>query len=253
MRPLPEHLQPLLEECRPLYALLRRHALRPLGSAVPRPLGSAEDAEQQVQQQAQQGQQQTQQGQQADGGSSGGGGGGQNTAQPQAMQCGSLAYLEDPRNEDVLVGMRDGVTGERHVMLCICEPAVLAACHMWDGGTGVWCRRGSWAAGGSELCPCEPAVRAACQTLLYTGMPAPASMPAPAQLALLLTLPPPGRFELVWRPEAKVSVFDSGFMLGDGVWEGIRLHRGVLLFLQVCCCCCRTVAAFDSFRRPSCH
>lgn len=34
-----------------------------------------------------------------------------------------------------------------------------------------------------------------------------------------------GSFELVWRPQAKVSVFDSAFMLGDGVWEGIRCHR----------------------------
>ncbi len=34
------------------------------------------------------------------------------------------------------------------------------------------------------------------------------------------------------RDEAKVSVFDSGFMLGDGVWEGIRVHRGTLLFLD---------------------
>ena len=24
------------------------------------------------------------------------------------------------------------------------------------------------------------------------------------------------------RSEAKISVFDSGFLLGDGVWEGIR-------------------------------
>jgi branched-chain amino acid aminotransferase len=32
--------------------------------------------------------------------------------------------------------------------------------------------------------------------------------------------------ELVPRDEAKVSVFDSGFCLGDGVWEGIRLHNG---------------------------
>ena len=36
--------------------------------------------------------------------------------------------------------------------------------------------------------------------------------------------------ELKPRAEAVVSVFDSGFMLGDGVWEGIRLHRGALLF-----------------------
>jgi branched-chain amino acid aminotransferase len=26
--------------------------------------------------------------------------------------------------------------------------------------------------------------------------------------------------------EAKVSVFDSGFVLGDGVWEGLRVHKG---------------------------
>lgn len=33
------------------------------------------------------------------------------------------------------------------------------------------------------------------------------------------------------RDEAKVSVFDSGFMLGDGVWEGLRVHDGGLPFL----------------------
>ena len=33
------------------------------------------------------------------------------------------------------------------------------------------------------------------------------------------------------RTEAKVSVFDSGFVLGDGVWEGLRLHHGHLAFL----------------------
>lgn len=38
--------------------------------------------------------------------------------------------------------------------------------------------------------------------------------------------------EIVPRPEAKVSVFDSGFLLGDGVWEGIRLHNGQLAFLE---------------------
>src|SRR3954470_2840182 len=37
---------------------------------------------------------------------------------------------------------------------------------------------------------------------------------------------------LVPRAEAKVSVFDAGFVLGDGVWEGLRLHKGALLFLQ---------------------
>jgi len=33
------------------------------------------------------------------------------------------------------------------------------------------------------------------------------------------------------RAEAKVSVLDSGFVLGDGVWEGLRLHAGGLPFL----------------------
>ena len=32
--------------------------------------------------------------------------------------------------------------------------------------------------------------------------------------------------------EAKVSIFDAGFVLGDGVWEGLRLHKGRLLFLD---------------------
>jgi branched-chain amino acid aminotransferase len=38
--------------------------------------------------------------------------------------------------------------------------------------------------------------------------------------------------QLVPRADAKVSVFDSGFLLGDGVWEGIRLHRGRWAFLE---------------------
>ncbi len=38
--------------------------------------------------------------------------------------------------------------------------------------------------------------------------------------------------ELFPRDEAKISVFDSGFILGDGVWEGLRLHRGKLAFID---------------------
>jgi branched-chain amino acid aminotransferase len=38
--------------------------------------------------------------------------------------------------------------------------------------------------------------------------------------------------ELKPRAEAVVSVFDSGFMLGDGVWEGMRVHQGKLGFLD---------------------
>ena len=38
--------------------------------------------------------------------------------------------------------------------------------------------------------------------------------------------------ELVKRKNAKISVFDSGFLLGDGVWEGIRLHKSKLVFID---------------------
>ena len=38
--------------------------------------------------------------------------------------------------------------------------------------------------------------------------------------------------DLVPRDRAVVSVFDSGFILGDGVWEGLRLHRGRLAFVD---------------------
>ncbi|MEO0695425.1 MAG: aminotransferase class IV [Pseudomonadota bacterium] len=39
------------------------------------------------------------------------------------------------------------------------------------------------------------------------------------------------------RNEAKISVFDAGFVLGDGVWEGLRVHsgpdgQGVIVFLK---------------------
>ena len=34
------------------------------------------------------------------------------------------------------------------------------------------------------------------------------------------------------RKQAKVSVFDAGFLLGDGIWESFRLHRGELVFID---------------------
>ncbi|WP_262693297.1 aminotransferase class IV [Kordiimonas aquimaris] len=37
--------------------------------------------------------------------------------------------------------------------------------------------------------------------------------------------------ELFSRDNARISVFDSGFILGDGVWEGLRVHAGVVVFL----------------------
>jgi branched-chain amino acid aminotransferase len=38
--------------------------------------------------------------------------------------------------------------------------------------------------------------------------------------------------DFVLRSEARVSIFDSGFVLGDGVWEGLRLVRGRLISLD---------------------
>jgi branched-chain amino acid aminotransferase len=36
--------------------------------------------------------------------------------------------------------------------------------------------------------------------------------------------------DLFKRAEAKISVFDSGYLVGDGVWEAMRLYNGVLAF-----------------------
>ncbi|MGR3322767.1 MAG: aminotransferase class IV [Pseudooceanicola sp.] len=38
--------------------------------------------------------------------------------------------------------------------------------------------------------------------------------------------------DLVPRDEAKVSVYDSGFLLGDGMWEGMRLYDGEWAFFD---------------------
>ena len=32
--------------------------------------------------------------------------------------------------------------------------------------------------------------------------------------------------------EAVVSIYDSGFMVGDGIWEGLRLYEGKWAFLD---------------------
>ena len=39
--------------------------------------------------------------------------------------------------------------------------------------------------------------------------------------------------KLMPRSAATISVFDSGFLVGDGVWEAMRLHDGVLVFLDL--------------------
>ena len=38
--------------------------------------------------------------------------------------------------------------------------------------------------------------------------------------------------DIVPREEAKISVYDSGFMLGDGMWEGMRLYEGKWAFFD---------------------
>ena len=38
--------------------------------------------------------------------------------------------------------------------------------------------------------------------------------------------------DIVHRDEARVSVYDSGFMLGDGMWEGMRLYNGKWAFFE---------------------
>ena len=38
--------------------------------------------------------------------------------------------------------------------------------------------------------------------------------------------------ELVPRSRAMISVFDSGFLMGDGIWEGLRLYEGTVPFLD---------------------
>ena len=39
--------------------------------------------------------------------------------------------------------------------------------------------------------------------------------------------------ELFDRDDAKISVFDSGYLVGDGIWEALRLHNDKLVFLDL--------------------
>ena len=38
--------------------------------------------------------------------------------------------------------------------------------------------------------------------------------------------------EFFKRNEAKISIFDSGYLVGDGIWEGFRLKKGKLIFIK---------------------
>ena len=37
--------------------------------------------------------------------------------------------------------------------------------------------------------------------------------------------------QLITRKDAKISVFDSGYLVGDSVWEALRLHKAYLYSL----------------------
>ena len=39
--------------------------------------------------------------------------------------------------------------------------------------------------------------------------------------------------ELLARDDAKISVFDSGYLVGDGIWEALRLHNDKLVLLDL--------------------
>ncbi len=57
--------------------------------------------------------------------------------------------------------------------------------------------------------------------------------------------------EFFHRDEAKVSVFDSGFLVGDGIWEGLRLHHGRFAFLDRHLARLRNAAATTAIPIPS--
>jgi hypothetical protein len=107
--PLPDHLKPLLEECRPLYAMLRRHALKPLracSSSVPRPLAAADGSSGGG-------------AGQAEGAAAGSSGKQRDSSDGKQQHGGTHVYDADPRNADILIGMRDGVTGARTICVVV--------------------------------------------------------------------------------------------------------------------------------------
>jgi hypothetical protein len=102
--PLPDHLKPLLAQSYPIYELLRRFALKPVSAgAVPWPLPPAD------------GQQDDQQAAAAVAGAgapaAAAAAGTAAAGAPAGEKVGTHVYTPDPRNADVLVGIRDGVTG----------------------------------------------------------------------------------------------------------------------------------------------
>eukprot|EP00877_Chromochloris_zofingiensis_P002893 jgi/Chrzof1/12604/Cz07g00200.t1 len=174
--PMPERLRPLLGECWPMFELLRRHAITPLADegVIPRspksvshsnshtdrlqtleggvsnmtldtlahlsatasqPSSSrrstadtAVSAEQQQQQQQQQ-----QPGAMSANAAAGGGG-----QKPGGGKSGTHVYIDDPRNADVLVGMRDGVSDTFEL---VWRPQVFFSGGGWERGAHLDCQK----------------------------------------------------------------------------------------------------------------
>ncbi|KAF8057631.1 branched-chain-amino-acid aminotransferase-like protein 1 [Scenedesmus sp. PABB004] len=182
--PLPDRLKPLLGECWPAYELLRRHALKPLpADAVPRPLGA-----------------------------------------PRGQSSHSLRLTKDSDTPSASPRYGGGAArpGGALTLSVSADHATLAAAAERAGAAG----------------------RASLEDA--TGGAAPGAGGASSALGSHVCAPDPRNadvlvgvrdgvadcFDLVWRPQARVSVLDSGFLLGDGVWEGLRVVKGVVAFAK---------------------
>lgn len=148
-------------------------------------------------------------------------------------KSGTHVYLVDPRNADVLVGIRDGMLDTFDL---VWRPQV--GC--WVGEEG---EEGGGGGGAQSITMCMAMVAVLGRSLLLvlwlvvTGCPAatqtcqatsrlvPCAPYCPLWPSLLSHPAPPTS-----TPQARVSVLDSAFMLGDGVWEGLRVVGGVVAF-----------------------
>lgn len=91
---MPDHFRPLLGECQVLFGLLRHYAIEPMplqAYSVQRPIAASGDHASGASQQA--------------ASAAAGGDGGKKE------KMGTHVYLQDLRNADILIGIRNGVTG----------------------------------------------------------------------------------------------------------------------------------------------
>ena len=238
--PMPENIRELVEEARPFYYFLRRHALKPEKHGGGGSGGGCEG-----------------------GGDGGGGGGGSDGG------GGGVGWVANSRHELAVRGGSSGgggsggqpplppgrppplpsaplpvdqplsndSAGKRHTAPPLPPgppPGAASEGGSSDGGLGKRRRVDGGAGAGPSVLTEQRggSAEAAAAEAKKGGTHAYTADPRNADVLIGIRDGVRDSFELVWRPEAKVSVFDSGFMLGDGVWEGIRLHRGVLIFID---------------------